>query len=511
MSFCFFIIATVFLYTSCYTQELEDNEPLSILMLNGLFAGHLFPLVSLGEELIQRGHNVTLCSTVMNGSKLLPNLPESVGITFLHAGTDIITLEDFNAVVKDQKDGLKANDVADFGTVARESVVKMINTLENYGIHNFDVIICDFSNIPPGLHYAVLGSRVIAFSSMLPPYPSVPSPWPIPFTLTGGQSENLSFLERLLNSFLHPLLIRGWNYFLWSFSKHDTRLRETLSGIDFMRYPGTHIPHLIASVIGFDVPALQTPLRHYVGPMIKRGAVELPEDLADWLSNKRDKSVLYISMGTTGYVSHERASAIVESVMSSQLNAVWALRQNNRDCIKGIEIDSERIFLSDWLPQTTVLSHSAIALSILHCGLNSVQESLYYELPVVCLPHAFDHFATGGTLRNILAGISLYDFFDSTNITTHNLESAIRTVLSDEYVANAKRISLLYKFAGGAKTAADLIEYYADVGYDHLVPAFARYHWSWVQYHNVDVYCILLCGLAVLLSCVYRFIRYCLC
>lgn len=63
--------------------EVEAQEPtarsLSILLTTGLYAGHLFPLVSLGEELVS---NVTLCANVMKGSHLYPEVPERVGIRF---------------------------------------------------------------------------------------------------------------------------------------------------------------------------------------------------------------------------------------------------------------------------------------------------------------------------------------------------------------------------------------------------------------------------------------------
>ena len=499
------------------TQELklvvEDSPPLNILLLNGLFAGHLFPLVSLGEELVSRGHNVSLCSTVMEGSKLLPNLPESVGIPFLNAGLDVITLEDFEAQTRNQKDGPGGAAISDFATVAHQSTVKILNFLEAYEIERFDMIICDFSIINIGLHYAVMGRKVIAFSSMLPPYPAIVSPWPLPFTLSGGQSDDLSFLERLQNSILSPLLIPAWNYVFWTFCKGDERLETTLNDINFMRYPGINIPHLITSVIGFDTPALSTPLRHYVGPMVKKGIDNLTDDLEEWLSNKRERSVIYISMGTTGYVSGHVARAIIESVMSTTFDAVWALRDNNRDSIDGVEIDGNRIFISGWVPQQTILAHASIRLCMLHCGLNSVQESLYNGLPVVCLPHAFDHFATGGSIRNIRVGISMYGFLDSimghTNVSAKDLTDAITTVSSDEYVANARRVSLMYKFAGGAETAADLVEYYTDVGYDHLIPAFARYQWNWIQYRNLDVYAVLFSILAVFTFLLYKCLYSC--
>ena len=46
--------------------------------------------------------------------------------------------------------------------------------------------------------------------------------------------------------------------------------------------------------------------------------------------------------------------------------------------------------------------------------------------------------------------------------------------------------------------AAELVEYYHEVGYDHLVPAYAKYGWSWIQYYNVDVYALMFTVVVVL-------------
>ena len=491
-----------------------NSHPLSVLLLNGLFAGHLFPLVSLGEELVKRGHNVTLCSTVMEGSKLLPDLPESVGIKFLSAGYDDITQEAFNEFTRGQKDVRNSLAATSFVAIAQISAVKVLDTLDSAGIEDFDIIICDFSVIYLGVYYSVLGKPVIAFSSMLPPYPAIESPWPIPFTLSGGQSENLSFLDRLQNAILLPMLIPLWNLLFASICKADERLVRTVSGVNFMRYPGIYIPHLITTVVGFDIPTLRTPLRHYVGPVLKNKYDEQSNShLKKWLSGKDDRTVVYISMGTTGYVTKNTAQAIVDGVMATEYNAVWALRDDNRNVIEGIEINENRIQIHGWIQQQAVLKHRAVILTILHCGLNSVQESLYNGLPVICLPHAFDHYATGGTIRNIGVGISLYSFMDSVtgniNVTAAHITNAIQTVTTGTFIANANKLSLLYKFAGGAKTASDLVEFYADVGYDHLIPAFAKYNWTWVQYYNADVNTVLIGLLVSLLLSVYMCIRYC--
>ena len=62
------------------------------------------------------------------------------------------------------------------------------------------------------------------------------------------------------------------------------------------------------------------------------------------------------------------------------------------------------------------------------------------------------------------------------------------------------QLSLLrraFREAGGVDRAAELVEHYSEVGYDHLVPAYAKYDWSWVQYHNVDVHAVILLTLIV--------------
>ena len=62
------------------------------------------------------------------------------------------------------------------------------------------------------------------------------------------------------------------------------------------------------------------------------------------------------------------------------------------------------------------------------------------------------------------------------------------------------RLSLLrrvFREAGGVDRAANLVEHYCDVGYRHLIPAYAKYNWSWVQYYNVDVHAVILVTLVI--------------
>ena len=59
------------------------------------------------------------------------------------------------------------------------------------------------------------------------------------------------------------------------------------------------------------------------------------------------------------------------------------------------------------------------------------------------------------------------------------------------YRSNVANLKRRFVAAGGGERAAELVELYAAVGYDNLIPAYAKYNWSWIQYYNIDVYMII--------------------
>ncbi len=77
----------------------------------------------------------------------------------------------------------------------------------------------------------------------------------------------------------------------------------------------------------------------------------------------------------------------------------------------------------------------------------------------------------------------------------------------------AEKLRKIFVHAGGSERAAQLVEFYADVGHEHLIPAYIKYNWSWLQYYNADVYafltvCLVL-GLFLLYKIIACFVRRC--
>ena len=524
-----------FLTPGASTCDSVVRRHLSILLATGFWPGHLYPITALGEELVKRGHNVTLCATVMEGSDLLPHLPHSYGINFVSAGSDNLTQKSYDEAIKGLHnlsrnyldifltapswtaglDNLTHNETIqrlwrnvsqnylDVFITAPSWTASKVRAKVNEIISNYDILISDLSVLPVGVYHAKLGIKSMIFAPVIPYVHATLSKWP---SLLGGtaQTENVSFLERLINVFIfHALMIE--TAFI-NTTTIDEEFHRVTSIHDYYNYPGTHIPLICNTVLGFDFPKRTYPLTHYVGPLLMQTTPPLDKSLEDWLSTKQDKTIIYIGMGSTGFMSKDYVQAFVDGVLATIFDVVWTMSTEEQTFLENI--DQNRFYVSTWIPRQTLFRHSAIALTLMHCGLNGVQESLSNGLPVICAPHFLDHFEVGTRINAANVGIPLYGVMDllwgRINITAEIITNTIKIISENgTYHEQAKRMQNIFRFAGGARRASDLVEFYAEVGYDHLIPAYAKYEWSWVHYYMcyLGVFSLLFLLIMALLIC----------
>ena len=160
--------------------------------------------------------------------------------------------------------------------------------------------------------------------------------------------------------------------------------------------------------------------------------------------------------------------------------------------MSGLDIDTERVFISEWISQLALLQHPGVAMSITHCAA-SVQEPLYYGIPVICIPYGMEQFEIAVRVKSLGLGIRIL----TQELTRKKIEDAVMAIEEGPYYANARKIAKIFQMAGGRKKAADLVEFYADIGHHHGVPAYAKYKWNWLQYYNVDVQAVVVIILIV--------------
>ena len=486
--------------TKSFQKERKDSDDkLSILFLHSNYPAHFFPLVALGAELVSRGHQVTTMGPTIEGYEHLPTLAESHGIKYISA--DFIPRWVYEMSTETGKHEGNANFLVFMynmtqmlSNVSKDDLFlfKMKHHINKMNSSDYNYIISD-GPVAPVLDYTQRIwniSNVMVVFTPIPFQPQYLIPWSFP-RIISPFTDNMSFSDRFLNTVIFNPIERAAFLLVGFLSRID-------ESQPFLDYSASLImqPVLINTVFGVDWPKTVLPLQHYVGPMLLQSSPSLDSNLVKWLSNQSpDSKIIYISMGTTGEVTDIMAKAFIE--LSKDYVLVWSLRESNHNVLKDLTINENRVYISSWISQFTMLQHSFVVLAIMHCGITSVQEALYNSIPVICFPNAYDQFDTALRLESQGLGIKLL----AKKATIENVINAVNRIQTGSYNEQARKVSRLLKAGGGAKRGADLVELYADVGYDHGIPSFIRYKWSWIQYYNVDVWLVIVTSLFIFSWC----------
>ncbi|EOY07886.1 UDP-glucuronosyl/UDP-glucosyltransferase - like 10 [Theobroma cacao] len=144
-----------------------------------------------------------------------------------------------------------------------------------------------------------------------------------------------------------------------------------------------------------------------IGPIFRTGftksvvATSLwsESDCTQWLDTKRNGSVLYISFGSYAHASKNDIAEIAHGLLLSGVSFIWVLRP---DIVCSGETDflpvgfEENIkgtgMIVPWCCQIAVISHPAVGGFLTHCGWNSILESVWCTVPLICFPLLTDQF-----------------------------------------------------------------------------------------------------------------------
>ncbi|KAF7046673.1 hypothetical protein CFC21_055690 [Triticum aestivum] len=122
-------------------------------------------------------------------------------------------------------------------------------------------------------------------------------------------------------------------------------------------------------------------------------------DCSQWLDAQPPGSVLYISFGSYAHVTRQELHDIAAGVLASGARFLWAMRP---DIVSSDDPDplpegfaaasAGRGLVVPWCCQVEVLAHAALAGFLTHCGWNSVLESVWAGVPMLCFPLLTDQF-----------------------------------------------------------------------------------------------------------------------
>ena len=459
-------------------------KPLKVLLISVPAWGHVNPLLAVGEELALRGHEVTYSLGVdRKNRKKFEEKIRGCRVKNWHFDSN------FSLVIEqvDRKHVTHIAMLAKKGPFFAEYAVDMMHHINrSLSDGSYDIVLgSDFQAGVLKCVESAYGIPTLISGGMVQLAPHNYPEWAWPSTALEAASDDLSFLQRVIS------VIDAWGSPLLSSAMFVSPAkpglekfcpRVSLRELSFSS--GISTPHIVPTVIGFEYARTRFPLTEYVGPVLYRSYPPLSEEMAQWLAGKTDKSVVYVSMGTIHNLKEDSGKAIVEGVMKANYSLLWSLKKSNQWILLGMELDPDRVLISEWTPQFSVLASKAIHSAILHGGFNGVNEALWNGVPVIGLPQMAEQVLNIGRVVHNGLGMQL----NSDNMTSSAVADALAAVNAGNFSKNVRRLKKMFRFAGGARRAADLVEHYGDVGYAHLVPSYVKYQWSWVQYYNTDVY-----------------------
>lgn len=490
-------------------------SPLDVLIVSTPFVGHSFRVLSIGEELARKGHNVTFVS-LDNWVNMRERAIER-GMSYMSAGRHDAEEGEWREFVLKRVELSAQNPftlLSDFKLLTESkkllSFDAIVEFLVRQDLKQWDVIVTekDLLQSVPCIAKSQ-GIPVVTVTSYYS-YNTESPPWPFP-SYQSGHSENLTFKGRFLG-----FLVTIGHRFL-----HAVSLKRIISGSstterlcsDNFKYPiesGWEVPLLVSTVLGLEYPRVLSPMTHYVGPLLSQHLLNASLDfnghLWKWLEPKSNKSVIYISMGSLVSISTDLAHAFIDGIKDTNYSVVWSLSDLNKNVIPNVvKLHPEKYHVSSWIPQLALLQHSSIFLAILHGGANGLHEALYHGVPGILIPFVNDQFDWSVRVEDAGVGIQLLPH----QVTSSSIKDSIQRIKSTgEYHKKASLLSVLMRRAGGTNEAVELIEFYATHGYDHLIPAPIKYKWNWMTYYNIDVYaiigCFVLTSMWIFKKCCYK-------
>nr|UTO68658.1 UDP-glucosyltransferase 7 [Isatis tinctoria] len=140
-----------------------------------------------------------------------------------------------------------------------------------------------------------------------------------------------------------------------------------------------------------------------IGPFVRsNGPIEKPKSIFEWLDKQRDRSVVYVCLGSGGILSLEQTMELAWGLELSGQSFLWVLRRptsylearssDDDQVSAGLPegfLDRTRgvgLVVTQWAPQVEILSHGSIGGFLSHCGWSSVLESLTKGVPIVAWP-----------------------------------------------------------------------------------------------------------------------------
>lgn len=373
--------------------------------------GHTNPTLGVVRELVERGHEVWYYSYNMMKEKI-----ETAGAKF-------ISCDEYDTEMKlDPKDATRVGKDLAFST----------KILVNTTLALDDMVCKDMEQLQPDC---------IVADSMAVWGKAVALKLGIPFVSSTTTFAFNKYSAKIMKQSIGELF--GMIFSMSKIQKDIKRLQDK-------GYPVKNVLDIIQNDEKTDTVVYTSPQFQpcadtfsdkyaFVGPSVRTVTEQI---------EKTKEKLIYISMGTVNNDMLQLYKNCIAAFKETEYQVIMSV--GNLVDIESFEELPENISVYTQVDQIAVLSQADVFLS--HCGMNSVNESLYYEVPLVMYPQTSEQGGVANRVLQLGAGIQLK------KTTPSAILEAIEEVMDNfSYQENAVKIADGFRKCTGAKAAADKI------------------------------------------------------
>jgi hypothetical protein len=197
--------------------------------------------------------------------------------------------------------------------------------------------------------------------------------------------------------------------------------------------------------------------RQAFGPVLDFPETPLPEDLKRWLDGFPKRAVVYVSFGSMIRLSTDRLVMLLSAFSALDAPVLWAGGPGT-NAVPTLSLP-KTIRIEAFVPQKSVLSHTAIGACVTHGGSGSVLECLAAGVPMVVMPLMWDQPYNAQFVEDLKAGIR----FDWRHLSRLTFIQALQSVLlSSQYQQRASSIAAELRSQRGSDEVLQFLTKIAD-------------------------------------------------
>lgn len=198
---------------------------------------------------------------------------------------------------------------------------------------------------------------------------------------------------------------------------------------EVMNNPGDFNISFVTKGFQLEYDAFDNTKFNFVGPSI------LPPQPTGFMDNiNKDRPIIYVSLGTIFNQNVAFFNKCFSALNNINATVIVSIGKTNK--AEDFEMIPDNVIIKDYVPQVEVLQHADLFLT--HAGINSTNEAIMLNVPLLAFPQSADQPVVAHQIENLKIGQQL----DANVINAEHLSNTVEEMLANRltYQQNIEKV-----------------------------------------------------------------------